>query len=74
MDFSNEETRKLFTPTVDKEQKVYQPGCTAHGEYEGPLSLVPPAVAQSMYDQGCNLLKRAPASVQTKTPSGGDKA
>lgn len=73
MDFSNEETRKLFTPTVDKEQKIYQPGCAAHGEYEGPLSLVPPVVAQSMYEQGCNLLKKVSLPVQAKTTLGGEK-
>ena len=73
MDFANEETKKLFTPTRDKDQKVYQPGCELHGEYEGPLSEIPPTVAQTMYAQGCNLLKKV-IPVNNKPASGGDKA
>lgn len=74
MQFENEETRKLFVPTGDKDQKIYQPGSQLHGEYEGPLSLAPPAVAQSMYEQGCNLLKRVAAAMPPKSGMGSDKA
>jgi hypothetical protein len=74
MQFENEETRKLFSPTRDRDQKVYQPGSQTHGEFEGPLSEIPPAVAESMFVQGCNLLKRTASPVVTKTGSGGDKA
>ncbi|SKD10100.1 hypothetical protein SAMN05660461_6000 [Chitinophaga ginsengisegetis] len=70
MEFKNEETGKLFKPTGDKDQRVLQPASEKHGEYDGPLSLVPPEVAQSMYSQGCNLLTRVTGKQSTGTDKG----
>ena len=73
MEFKNEQTRKLFTPTGDKDQRVLQPASKDHGEYDGLLSMISPAIAESMYTQGCNLLIRNAAPTNGKQATSTDK-
>jgi hypothetical protein len=58
MEFTHPETKKTFRPTVEKDRKVHVPRSDKHGEYSGPMSMIPPDVAESMISQGVPFLEK----------------
>lgn len=58
MDFKNPETKAAYRPLEEKDREIYQPAGKGHGSYQGMLSGISPAIAESMISQGTNLLEK----------------
>lgn len=57
--FTNPQTQKAFKAMVVKDRMVRVPAAETHGEYYGLLSTISVPVAETMLQQGVNLLERS---------------
>ena len=57
-DFKKQDTKAAFRPLEEKDREIYQPAGKGHGAYQGMLSGISPAIAESMISQGTNLLEK----------------
>lgn len=68
-DFKNPQTKASYRPLEEKDREIYQPAGKGHGSYQGMLSGISPAIAESMLSQQTNLLERIEKTTNPAKPA-----